>query len=121
LKCSATEVSAVAVDIIKFNEKGELISPKVAPEITAPTEANIKLSIINGSDIFKLIIRIERGMTVVAVRKKEPHKKLIKLEKRKKIRGRNEITIDLLNKVLMSDVDNPNFLARDSIDIARMI
>lgn len=104
---------------MKFRENGEFISPKVAPDRTDPMDAKIILSIIRGSVIFKLIKRIASGITVVIVKRKEPLKKLIRDEKRKKINGMRVFRVDPVNKNPIKELENPSFLARDSIDMER--
>ena len=121
LKCRETDVSAVAVDMIKVNEYGEFKSPKVAPESTEPMVANSILITIKGSVILMLINRIARGITVDTVNKVDPLKKLINDEKRKKINGIVELRVDPPSRFPMSELEKPSFSARDSSDIERMI
>lgn len=121
MKCPNTDVSVAAVEIMKLSEKGELMSPKLAPDTTAPTDANNTPSIISGSGMLALINRIARGMTVVTVKMKEPHRKLMRQEKRKKIRGKKDMRGALLSITPRRDEERSSFRASDTIDIARII
>lgn len=101
---------------MKLREKGEFISPKVAPERTDPIAANRMLSIMSGSLIFKLIKRNAMGITVVIVKIDDPLRRLMSEENVKVMSGMNVYGMEWLNRNFIIELENPSLRAIDSTD-----